>query len=391
MEQNAARKPVMAPSPEALPRRRIRLLIVNSTLHIGGAEQVAASLAQHVNRELFDVSACYLKQPGLIAEQMWRSGVDLVPIPGLGEGRKPDYFSSLKLRRLVKERGIDVIHTHDIHGFVDGSICRISTPGLRHVHTFHFGNYPHRGRWNKFLEGTLCRFPDALVAVGHAQAETIRAIYPVPKNRMRVLWNGVPDPAEKAHPAPIEGVEKTDVPMIASVSTLIRQKGLEHLLNAAAILRDGGDRFRLVIAGHGVLLEPLKAQAARLNLEGHVQFLGWVPQASERLLPLCDIFVQSSLWEAMSVVVLEAMAAGKPMVVTTVGENPHVVKANETALTVPPGDEHALAESLRTLLRDRERRQKLGAAARARYEELFTTQHMIERHEALYRELVTGR
>ena len=89
----------------------------------------------------------------------------------------------------------------------------------------------------------------------------------------------------------------------------------------------------------------------------------------------------------MSVVVLEAMAAGKPMVVTQVGENPHVVIDGETGLTVPPGDPQALANGLRILLRDSGMRQRMGHAARQRYQAKFTTRHMIIAYESLYREL----
>ena len=177
--------------------------------------------------------------------------------------------------------------------------------------------------------------------------------------------------------------------MIGSISTLIPQKGLEFLLRAAALLRDSGERFVLLLAGGGVLQDSLRAQAQDLGLGEHVRFLGWVPQASDRVLPACDIFVQSSLWEAMSIVVLEAMAAGKPMVVTRVGENPHVVIDGETGLTVPPANPEAMASALRRLLRDKDLRQRLGHAARQRYEAMFTTQHMITAYEDLYRELAS--
>lgn len=365
--------------------KRVNLLMVNSTLHIGGAEQVAAHLSEKVSSREFETSACYLKEPGLVAEQMLRAGVDLVPIPGLQAGRR-DYLTSLKLRRLILERRIDVIHTHDIHGLMDGAACRLMMRGLRHVHTFHFGNYPHRRLRIRLIEKGLWRIPDALIAVGHAQAASINASYGIPLDRMRVIWNGVEDPPFAA----AEGVEPEappDTPVIASISTLIPQKGLPFLLGAAAQLRQWGEKFVLVIAGDGGLRNALHEQARALDLGECVRFLGWVPQASRRVLPRCDIFVQSSLWEAMSIVVLEAMAAGKPMVVTTVGENPHVVLNGETGITIPPQDANAIACSLRVLLHDAPLRARLGAAARARYEEKFTTRHMISAHEELYREL----
>ena len=364
-------------------------MIVNSTLHIGGAEQVAACLAENIRSKEFAVTACYLKEAGINAERMKRAGVDLVPIPGLVPGKR-DYLSFLKLRRLVKQRRIEVIHTHDIHGLIDGSACRLTTPSVKHVHTWHFGNYPHRTAHHQRIEKTLWRVPDALIAVGHEQARSIRDLYGIPDSRLRVLWNGVDDPRERrASPERLEGLP-TDVPIIASISTMIAQKGLEHLLDAAALLMGSGEKFLLLVAGGGVLLDPLQQQAERLGLGNHVRFLGWVPQASDRVLPVADIFVQSSLWEAMSIVVLEAMAAEKAMVVTSVGENPHVVLHEETGIVVPPANASALADGLRRLLRDREMRQSMARAARRRYEQSFTVGHMIDAHEKLYVELARG-
>lgn len=365
---------------------KISVLIVNSTLHIGGAEKIAACLAHDIDRGRFDVAACYLKEPGAVADQMVQHGVELLQLPEFHPGRR-DYLSSLKLRRLIRSRGVNVIHTHDIHGMVDGAVCRMLMPGLRFVHTFHFGNYPHRKRRDYLIERALWRIPDAIVAVGLAQAKALRDCYSIPSDRLKVIWNGANDPKDRTGQERIAVRENGDIPVIASVSTLISQKGIEHLLQAAAFLRDSGDRFVLLIAGDGHLRNALHTLAQNLGLSNHVRFLGWVSDASDRVLPACDIFVQSSLWEAMSVVVLEAMASGKPMVVTRVGENSHVVVDGETGVLVPPGDPRALASGLRTLLNDAGLRQKMGHAARLRYEANFTTQHMISAYESLYREL----
>jgi glycosyltransferase involved in cell wall biosynthesis len=367
--------------------RKISVLVVNSTLHIGGAEQVAGYLAQGLDRRLFDVAACFLKEPGAIADQMVRAGVELLQLPGFQAGRR-DYLSSLKLRRLIRSRDVRIIHTHDIHGMIDGSVCRVLLPGLRLVHTFHFGNYPHRSKRHQRIESALWRVPDAVVAVGHDQAEAIRACYNIPSDRLRVIWNGVEDPRDRGHPERLDDIAPPGVPVIGSISTLIPQKGLEFLLRSAAILRDSGEQFVLLLAGGGVLHDSLRAQARDLGLGEHVRFLGWVSQASDRVLPACDIFVQSSLWEAMSVVVLEAMAAGKSMVVTRVGENPHAVIDGETGLTVPPASPEAMAAALQKLLHDSDLRRRLGHAARQRYVDMFTTQHMITAYEDLYRELI---
>jgi len=373
-------------APAAANRRR-RVLIVASTLHVGGAERVMACLAKSIDRRRFDVSVCYLKENGVVGEEMVREGVELLPLPGR-DYSKLDRLTFIKLRKLILQRGFDIVHTHDMHGFMDASACRLLMPRLRHVHTFHFGNYPHREPHFRRVERVLWRVPDRLVAVGHAQAASIRALYRIPESRLRVLWNGVDAPVPRICEKVAAATADRRDPIIVSISTLIEQKGLHHLLDAAHRLVQMGTRFRLLIVGDGHLRESLQQQARALNLGERVQFLGWVPEASDCALPACDIFVQSSLWEAMSVVVLEAMASGKPMVITSVGENAHVVENEKSGLVVPPADPAALAQALHRLINDPALRSRLGEAARARHAERFGVQHMVRAYESLYAELL---
>jgi glycosyltransferase involved in cell wall biosynthesis len=362
--------------------------MVNSTLHIGGAEQVAANLTKHLQRRDFDVTACFLKENGIVGQQMRDAGVDLIPIPGWHTGR--DYWTAFKLRKLVRQRRIQLLHSHDIHGFMDAAFCRLTVPGLRHVHTFHFGNYPHIPPRYARIERLLWRVPDALVAVGHEQAATIRKLHHIPSERMRVIWNGTDAPTPDLAPEVVAQLPRDGTPVIGSISTLIPQKGLPDLLEAAALLRQRGKRFLLIVAGEGKLRRELEAQAHSLGLDDHVRFLGWVSAASRRALPACDIFVQSSHWEAMSVVVLEAMAGAKPMVITSVGENARVVINEQSGLVVAPKSPPALADALARLLDNVELRNKLGAAAQQRFADLFTVQQMVHNYEHLYAQLING-
>lgn len=368
----------------------MRVLLVNSTLHIGGAERIAEMLATRLDPSQFQVTACYLKECGTVGESMLRAGVDLVPVPGHVPGAI-DRLTALKLRRLIHASGAAVLHTHDVHGLIDGTFCRRSMHSLRHVHTFHFGNYPNRDRASRRVERLCWRSPDALVAVGHQQAEAIRELYGIPGNRLRVIWNGVEDQAPLPDSELRARVTSHGRPTILSVSTLIEQKGIDHLLHAARILKDDGLKFRLVLAGHGHLRAALEQLSSELGLGEYVDFLGWVTDAARRILPVCDIFVQSSLWEAMSVVVLEAMAAARPMAVTNVGENAHVVEDGRSGLVVPPAEPRALAAALARLINDDALRTRLGNEARARYLERFTTQPMIRAYEDLYLELADKR
>jgi glycosyltransferase involved in cell wall biosynthesis len=369
---------------------RSKVLIASSTLHVGGAEQIIANLAEHLDPSRYRVSVSYLKENGTVGEDIARHGIEVLPLPGRQAGRR-DRFTALKLRKLLVELDIDLIHTHDFHGFLDASICKVLMPHLRHVHTFHFGNYPHVQRRFRYIEKLLWRLPDALVAVGKAQATTIRKLYGIPDSRLRILWNGVEAPTPHIFDAVSDVIGNRDEPVIASVSTLTPQKGLEDLIDAAAELVSLGTPFQLLIIGDGPLRETLEQRSSALKLNDRVHFLGWVPNASARAIPACDLLVQSSLWEAMSVLVLEAMACCKPVVVTDVGDNSQVVLNRQTGLTVPAKNPHQLALALQELLTDPALRASFGRAGHARYTQYFTTKHMVQRYEELYAELLDKR
>jgi glycosyltransferase involved in cell wall biosynthesis len=369
---------------------RVRVLIVNSTLHVGGAERVAALIAQHVKRESFEVRACYLKECGIVGDEMRAAGVSLFPVPGLVHGKR-DYLTALKLMRLIREFDIDIVHTHDMHGFMDAAVCRILRPALRFVHTFHFGNYPQRSTRYRMIEQVLWRVPDALVAVGNRQEHAIRELYGIPARRITTIWNGVTPPQGHVTSQCRERLARDSRPVIASISTLIPQKGIEYLIDAAALLRDAAVEFQLVIAGDGHLKSELTKRVSDRGLEQHVHFWGWIPNAAEQLMPLCDIFVQSSLWEAMSVVILEAMAAGKPIVATQVGDNTEVIADGVSGLLVPPKNPVALAGALESLLKSVELRSRLAAGASRRYSDNFTVARMIATYEGVYRKLAATR
>jgi glycosyltransferase involved in cell wall biosynthesis len=175
--------------------------------------------------------------------------------------------------------------------------------------------------------------------------------------------------------------------VIGTISRLVWKRGNEELLEAAALVRHAIPSATLVVVGDGPLRPALEARARELGLNDGVRFLGAVPQAA-RLLPHFDVFILSSVLEGMSNSLLEAMAAGRPVVATRVGGNPEVVVEGETGFLVPPKDPRALADAVLRLLRDRELAHRFGEAARRRVESQFSLEQMVHRMEDLYDDLL---
>ena len=201
-----------------------------------------------------------------------------------------------------------------------------------------------------------------------------------------MIWNGV----AVASPVPKTSfrteVGTGDRLLIGTIAKLIEQKGLFDLLNVARRCRDAGHRMQFVIVGEGPLRPMLEQRRHELGLDDTVVITGWIANAAARVLPAFDVFFQSSRWEAMSIAVLEAMANGKAIVATRVGDNPHVIEHGVSGLLVDSGDTEGMADALARVC-DGNLRHRLGQMARATYEQKFMLDHMIRGYENVYREL----
>jgi glycosyltransferase involved in cell wall biosynthesis len=368
------------------PDQRVNLLIVASSLWIGGAETVIRHLAQAIDRRRFNVTICHLKQRGHVGDELAQSGVDIVGVSE--DGSKVDYLSFRKLLKVIRTKAIHVVHTHTTHGLTDAALCKLFMPRLRIVHTFHFGNYPHTRARLMLLERIFSRLADRLISVGEVQRSQIRKVYRFPDHRIGTIWNGVTWPIGCGDPKFLESIGADNRVLIGTIATLIKQKGLSDLLDVAKATQNSGRKALFVIVGEGHLRGELEEKRRRLGLEETVVLTGWVTSAAEVALPTFDIFFQPSLWEAMSVVILEAMAAGKPIVATRVGENAQVMDDGVDGLLVEPRDISGMAAAIGRLIDDPALRLRLGNAARAKVERRFTVEHMTRAYEDVYLDLM---
>ena len=365
-------------------RKKKILLIIDSLLG-GGAELVVANLCRYVDQNRFDVSVCTLKTLGTRGDELKKEGYNVFELqqPRCLAER---YVSSLKLRRIVRDSGIDLIHSHSTQGLVDGGIVTILNRRVRHIHTFHFGNYPHLDRKALLLERIFSLLPDQLVAVGERQKRMLESTFHLRGTRIEKIWNGIEiatnnegNLAQSIVRRPEDGQV-----IIGSISTLIEQKGIPYFLDAIALLGRRRRDFRVWIVGDGPLRRELEEKSVSLGLSDLIDFVGWVHNAPMRILPQFDIFVQSSLWEAMSMVVLEAMAAGKAVVVTDVGDNRHLIENGRNGIIVPQKDPQKMAQEIERLILDKGLREELGKNALRKVIADCSVRRMARNYEQLY-------
>jgi len=177
--------------------------------------------------------------------------------------------------------------------------------------------------------------------------------------------------------------------IITCIANLQLQKGHKYLIRALRELKNKALDFLTLLVGDGPLRGELEKLVRGLGLEEQVHFLGSRDREEiPKILAITDIFVLPSLWEGLPTAVIEAMAAGCPVVATAVGGTPEVVMDRETGFLINSRDPEALAQKIALLLKDSQLRQKMGEAGMRRIEEHFTLEKMVQNYEALYKNLM---
>ena len=255
-------------------------------------------------------------------------------------------------------------------------LAAIATRGLR-VITVEQSTWQTRKLRRRTLKRLLAHGLAAQVAVGTASADAAAAFSGVPRDRIRIIHNGVPDDEVVALPRSISA------PVLGAVGRLEHEKGFDILIQALVEVPGAS----AVLVGDGRRRKDLVDLAERVGVSDRVVFAGWNDEP-RRYLPTFDLYVLPSRIEGFPLALVEAMLAGLPVVATEVGSVSDAVIEGDTGLLVPPDDPKALAHAIRTLLADRGRMQEMARRGRERARRQFTANAMAARFESLYDELV---
>jgi glycosyltransferase involved in cell wall biosynthesis len=375
----------------------MRPLWLIDSLTAGGAEALTAAVAGEARRRGWRLTVAFLKRLG---DDGYEAAVRAtgVPVVHLAARHLRDAAAYRRLARLLRAGGFDLVHAHLAYASIWGAVAA-PRAGLPLVATLHVAPprvppLSREGLRQRLMRGLLARRAARVVAVSRALADTwIDA--GLPAGRLEVVHNGIDVAAYE--PAADGAVDvrrelalPAGAPVLATVTVLRAGKGSEVLLEAFAALRRDHPAAVLVVAGDGPLRPALEARAAELGLGGAVRWAGFrrdVPQ----LLAAADLFVLPSRWDAFPTAVLEAMAAGLPVVASHTGGIPEMVEDGVTGLLVPPGDAPALAAALSGLLAAATgRRAEMGRRGRERAGAHFSLAAWADRLEALYRAVAGG-
>ncbi len=357
---------------------RLRVVLLIGQLGLGGTEKQVALLAAGLRARGADVAVWVMFGRGPREAELAAAGV---PVVELGFGRLHDPRAALRnaaaFLRLVwrlRRARPDVLHAFLIASYlVAAPAARLAGVPLLVAGRRSLGDFKEGRPLVLAAERAANRLTDHIIANAEAVALDALRQERLPAGKVSVVYNGLPDQAFRVRPA-----EKTTVLCVANLKAY---KGHEHLLEAMALLAAPPE---LVLVGEGPMRPSLEAQAARLGLR--VTFAG-ARTDPETFLAAARVFVLPSLEEGLSNAVMEAMAAGVPVVATAVGGTPELLRHGRGTL-VPPADPRALAAAIDKALAD----PATYLAAREWAREHLTADAMVDRHLEIYhRELACAR
>jgi glycosyltransferase involved in cell wall biosynthesis len=380
-----------APAPRAA--RRIRVAFCIDHMGPGGTEFNAVRTAERLDRERFDVTVVTFRPDGMLAPRYAAAGIAVVSFPltsffGLGALRQ-----AARLARFLAAGGFDVAHCHDRYTnvFVTLAARAARTPAI--IASKRWWRLP---RGHEVANAVAYRLAHRVLANSHAVAASAGRVERVRLERVAVIPNFVDEeafvpmaPEERRRMLADMGVP--DGALVAGIVARLRPvKDHESLIRAAALLRPRWPALHLVLVGEGPSQPELEALARALGVHDVVHFAGHREQQPNPN-DLFDVAVLCSLQEGFPNAVVEAMAAARPVVATSVGGASDAVEHGETGLLVPPRQPAQLAAALETLLDDPALRARMGAAGQRRARERYHASSVIPRLEALYEELLGRR
>jgi len=348
----------------------------------GGAEVVMLQLSEELRRRGHDI--VYLgpdNGEGWLAARYKEAGV----LTATFSQRRPlDPKCLAGMVKTIHDLRVDVVHSHEFFMAIYGTaVTRILRK--RHVLTMH-GNQKMTDVWRR-RAALRWAFNNshASVAVSRATQEQLERDLGVTPGLLKLIPNGIP--VREGNPQKLRnelGIGD-DVVLLLAVGSLIPRKGHITLLQALKELDDAGftGKFHLAIAGRGEDRDKLQKFADDSGLGDRFHLLG-VRNDIPDVQAGADIFVMPSLWEGLPLAVLEAMFAGKAIIATSASGIPEAITDGEHGLLIAPGDPGPLAAALKRLIERPDERERLGKAAQARAQSVFTIQKMTDGYEPLY-------
>lgn len=375
----------------------MKILHIVGDSKFGGGSVVILRLAQKAKELGWEVDV--LTTDSTFQEILRKNNIGVVDLDVIWRSVRPirDIIGIYKLYSFLKNSNYTIVHTHTSKaGFVGRLAAKLAgIPIIIHtVHgfAFHEKSNPLFLYIFSSLERLASHWCDKIVTVSNFHKEWALRLKICSKDKIVAIPNGI----NKERIIPTLSKEEVlrelrlsqDMFIILTVGRLAPQKGIEYLLRATPLIKFQIDKpFKILIVGEGPLRRRLENLAQKLDISENVLFLGFRSDIGN-ILNIADIVVLPSLREGLSIALLEAMAAGKVIITTSIGSNKEVIENGVSGILVPLKDSVILAKAILGVLNNKELALRLGENAQNRYMKYYTEEKMLQKYMGLYFELV---
>jgi glycosyltransferase involved in cell wall biosynthesis len=346
--------------------------------------QVIAHLLREMPSCKFESELWCLEEADELGRQLKSEGIKVIEF---SRQRRRDFKLILKIARQLKANNINILHCHDELSWFYGTLASFLSPGTAVVVTMH-GRRPDISSRHLFEQKFLSRITSRIISVSEFLRRQLLEELKLDSKKVTTILNGIPvPPMDAGESKRIWAKKKLNLPLnglsVGSVGRLAKVKNYPLLIEASAELSLTIPGLKVVLIGEGPSRDELSRLVTSRKMESSVLFTGSINNVSD-FLPALDIYVCTSDYEGISLSILEAMAAGRPVVATDVGGNPEIIHHNKTGLLFPKGEPEALRVAINELYQDRERRHYMGNNARAEIENSFNVSRMITEYGHIY-------
>ncbi len=353
-----------------------------ASLGRGGAERVVVDLALHLDRDKYQVVVVYLQGDGELRPELRDAGIEVIRLP---DRAKVDPRTCWAVYQLLKQRGIDILHAHIPRPAFWGLMAARAARVPIRIFTEH--NVQLYSSPLTCFYPAIVRLATDIICVSDRARDSIQRRYPKIDDKLVTIRNGIRVDRVTSHQdtrAIREELSlREDAPVICHIANMYARKAQDQLLQAFSLTKRSVPNSKLLMVGGGPLEIELRSLAKALRIDNDVIFAGVRSDVPE-LLAAADVFALSSHHEGLPITILEAMAAGLPVVTTDVGGCAEAVQDGITGLVVPPNSPKLLAKAVMRILGDPSMGGRMGAAGRDRVVKHFSVDRFVEQHEQFY-------
>lgn len=368
----------------------IKICYIIGQLGKGGAEKQLYELVKGIDREKFEPIVISLSQGGYWGREIQKLNIQIIELQRRKNREITRLFKLIKILKAIKP---DIVHTYmftaNSYGRVAALIARVPIIIASERNIAEMGK--DKNRFGIYIDKLLASFTHGIICNTHKASESLVKKYSFDAKKVFTVHNGFNE-ANFFKKNSVNSQKKLAKKVVGTIGRLYHQKNHRLFLDMAKIVleRSGDESIKFLIVGKGELRDELEDQFNHLGLENKVVFTGERSDIHD-LLQNMDVFVTTSLYEGMSNAIMEAMAAGLPVLATDVGGNGELVIDGQTGFLCPSKDAMALADGVTSLINSEKEAKRMGENGRKRILNEFTVEKMLRETENIYMKLLEQR